>query len=71
MAEELKKTYTTLEERNKELETSEERYKDLIENSPEMIHSANAERYFVGLTRRNLIPLVTRLRRCEIRGWRI
>ena len=57
MAEELKKTYTTLEERNKELETSEERYKDLIENSPEMIHSANAERYFVGVNKTELNTL--------------
>ena len=57
MAEELKKTYTTLEERNKELETSEERYKDLVENSPEMIHSANAERYFVGVNKTELNTL--------------
>ena len=47
MAEELQRTYTTLEERNKELETSESRYKDLVENSPEMIHSVDIERYFV------------------------
>ncbi|MCC6544004.1 MAG: PAS domain S-box protein [Nitrospirae bacterium] len=57
MAEELKKTYTTLEERNRELETSEERYKDLVENSPEMIHSANAERYFVGVNKTELNTL--------------
>src|SRR4030066_138608 len=57
MAEELKKTYTTLEERNRELETSEERYKDLVENSPEMIHSANAERYFVGVNKTELSTL--------------
>ncbi|MBI5746505.1 MAG: PAS domain S-box protein [Nitrospirae bacterium] len=54
MAEELSKTYTTLEERNKELEISEERYKDLVENSPEMIHSVNAERYFVGVNKTEL-----------------
>ncbi len=58
MAEELTKTYTTLEERNKELETSEERYKDLVENSPEMIHSVNAERYFVGVNKTELNTLV-------------
>lgn len=47
MAEELQRTYTILEERNKELETSESRYKDLVENSPEMIHSVDIDRYFV------------------------
>lgn len=47
MAVELQRTYTALEERNKELETSESRYKDLVENSPEMIHSVDINRYFV------------------------
>ena len=54
MAEELKKTYTKLEERNEELETSEERYKDLVENSPEMIHSVNADRYFMNVNKTEL-----------------
>lgn len=54
MAEELKKTYTALEERNKELKTSEERYKDLVENSPEMIHSVNADRYFIDVNKTEL-----------------
>lgn len=54
MADELKKTYTDLEVRNKELVTSEERYKDLVENSPEMIHSVNAERYFINVNKTEL-----------------
>lgn len=57
MAEELKKTYTALEDRKKELETSEERYKDLVENSPEMIHSVNTERYFVHVNKTELETL--------------
>ncbi|MBI5192925.1 MAG: PAS domain S-box protein [Nitrospirae bacterium] len=54
MADDLKKTYTDLEVRNKELETSEERYKDLVEYSPEMIHSVNAERYFINVNKTEL-----------------
>lgn len=54
MAEELNKTYTALEQRNKEHETSEARYKDLIENSPEMIHSVNADRYFIDVNKTEL-----------------
>ncbi|MBI5180874.1 MAG: PAS domain S-box protein [Nitrospirae bacterium] len=54
MAGELQRTYTALEERNKELETSEARYRDLIENSPEMIHSVDAERYFVNVNKTEL-----------------
>lgn len=54
MAEELKKTYTALEERNRELKISEERYKDLVENSPEMIHSVNADRYFIDVNKTEL-----------------
>ncbi len=54
MADELKKTYTDLEVRNMELVTSEERYKDLVENSPEMIHSVNAERYFISVNKTEL-----------------
>jgi len=57
MAEELKKTYTALEDRKKELETSEERYKDLVENSPEMIHSVNADRYFIHVNKTELDTL--------------
>ncbi|MEK7713596.1 MAG: PAS domain S-box protein, partial [Deltaproteobacteria bacterium] len=37
-----------------ELETSEERYKDLIENSPEMIHSVDSNRFFVGVNKTEL-----------------
>lgn len=37
-----------------ELQTSEERYRDLVENSPEMIHSVNADRYFVGVNKTEL-----------------
>ena len=40
-----------------ELQSSEERYKDLIENSPEMIHSVNADRYFVGVNKTELNTL--------------
>lgn len=54
MAEELNRTYTTLEQRNKEIETSEARYKDLVENSPEMIHSVNADRYFIDVNKTEL-----------------
>ncbi|MFZ3066418.1 MAG: PAS domain S-box protein [Nitrospirota bacterium] len=54
MAGELQRTYTALEERNKELETSESRYKDLVENSPEMIHSVDINRYFVHVNKTEL-----------------
>ncbi len=54
MAEELQRTYTALEEGNKELETSESRYKDLVENSPEMIHSVDVNRYFVNVNNTEL-----------------
>lgn len=54
MADELNKTYTDLEVRNKELVSSEGRYKDLVENSPEMIHSVNAERYFLNVNKTEL-----------------
>ncbi len=54
MAEELQRTYTALEERNKELGTSESRYKDLVENSPEMIHSVDINRYFVHVNKTEL-----------------
>lgn len=54
MAAKLQESYTILENRNRELAVSEERYKDLIENSPEMIHSVNAERYFVGVNKTEL-----------------
>jgi len=37
-----------------ELQISEERYRDLVENSPEMIHSVNADRYFVGVNKTEL-----------------
>lgn len=57
MAEELTKTYTALEERKKELEISEERYKDLVENSPEMIHSVNASGYMVNVNKTELETL--------------
>ncbi|MBI5182641.1 MAG: PAS domain S-box protein [Nitrospirae bacterium] len=54
MAEELQRIYTTLEEKNKELETSESRYKDLVENSPEMIHSVDMNRYFLNVNNTEL-----------------
>ena len=54
MAAKLQESYTILENRNRELAVSEERYKDLIENSPEMIHSVNADRYFVGVNKTEL-----------------
>lgn len=57
MAEELQRTYTALEERNKELGTSESRYKDLVENSPEMIHSVDINRYFVHVNKTELNTL--------------
>lgn len=37
-----------------ELQTSEERYRDLVENSPEMIHSVNRERLFIGVNKTEL-----------------
>ncbi|OHE58484.1 MAG: hypothetical protein A2Z47_10465, partial [Thermodesulfovibrio sp. RBG_19FT_COMBO_42_12] len=37
-----------------ELQTSEERYRDLVENSPEMIHSVNKERLFIGVNKTEL-----------------
>lgn len=37
-----------------ELQTSEERYRDLVENSPEMIHSVNRERFFIGVNKTEL-----------------
>lgn len=57
MAEELKKTYTALDDRKKELETSEERYKDLVEYSPEMIHSVNADRYLLDVNKTEMETL--------------
>ncbi len=54
MADTLQETYSNLQKRTKELETSEERYKDLIENSPEMIHSVNADRFFVNVNKTEL-----------------
>ncbi|HBR18124.1 MAG: hypothetical protein A3G39_03600 [Deltaproteobacteria bacterium RIFCSPLOWO2_12_FULL_43_16] len=54
MAAKLQESYAILENRKKELEVSEERYKDLIENSPEMIHSVNAGRYFVSVNKTEL-----------------
>lgn len=54
MAEKLQESYSILERRRRELEVSEERYKDLIENSPEMIHSVNADRYFVNVNKTEL-----------------
>lgn len=65
MAEELQRTYTALEERNKELETSESRYRDLIENSPEMIHSVDIERYFVHVNNTELNILGYTLREMQ------
>ncbi|MDH4101565.1 MAG: PAS domain S-box protein, partial [Nitrospirota bacterium] len=50
----LEETYSNLQDRTKELETSEERYKDLIENSPEMIHSVNANRFFLNVNKTEL-----------------
>lgn len=40
-----------------ELQISEERYKDLVENSPEMIHSVNKDHYFVGVNKTELNTL--------------
>ncbi len=37
-----------------ELHTSEERYRDLVENSPEMIHSVNKDRFFIGVNKTEL-----------------
>ncbi|MBI5327712.1 MAG: PAS domain S-box protein [Deltaproteobacteria bacterium] len=54
MAAKLQESYSILENRKKEIEVSEERYKDLIENSPEMIHSVNAGRYFVSVNKTEL-----------------
>ncbi|MEK7851354.1 MAG: PAS domain S-box protein, partial [Deltaproteobacteria bacterium] len=54
MAGKLQESYSILENRKRELEASEERYKDLIENSPEMIHSVNADRSFVGVNKTEL-----------------
>ncbi|MEK6725009.1 MAG: PAS domain S-box protein [Deltaproteobacteria bacterium] len=54
MAGKLQETYSKLENRTTELETSEERYKDLIENSPEMIHSVDSNRFFVGVNKTEL-----------------
>lgn len=54
MAGTLQETYSSLQKRTQELETSEERYKDLIENSPEMIHSVNADRFFVNVNKTEL-----------------
>ncbi len=54
MAGKLQETYSKLENRTKELEASEERYKDLIENSPEMIHSVDSNRLFVGVNKTEL-----------------
>ncbi|MBI3752819.1 MAG: PAS domain S-box protein [Deltaproteobacteria bacterium] len=54
MAGKLQESYSILENRNKELQASEERYKDLIENSPEMIHSVNTDRYFVSVNKTEL-----------------
>ncbi|HCY18314.1 MAG TPA: hypothetical protein DHU69_00800 [Deltaproteobacteria bacterium] len=54
LADAFNKMASKLQERTKELEVSEERYKDLIENSPEMIHSVNAERYFLNVNKTEL-----------------
>jgi PAS domain S-box-containing protein len=54
MAGKLQESYSILDNRKRELEASEERYKDLIENSPEMVHSVNADRYFVGVNKTEL-----------------
>lgn len=54
MASKLQESYSALENRNADLAVSEGRYKDLIENSPEMIHSVNADRYFVGVNKTEL-----------------
>lgn len=54
MAGTIQETYSNLQNRTMELETSEERYKDLIENSPEMIHSVNADRFFVNVNKTEL-----------------
>ncbi len=40
-----------------QLQTSEERYRDLVENSPEMIHSVNRDRYFIGVNKTELSTL--------------
>lgn len=40
-----------------ELETSETRYRDLVEHSPEMIHSVNEERYFLDVNKTELDTL--------------
>jgi len=45
---------TETEKLQKELEASEERYRDLVENSPLMIHSVNAERYFLSVNKTEL-----------------
>ena len=54
MASKLHETYSILEERKKDLEVSEARYRDLIENSPEMIHSVNSDRYFLNVNKTEL-----------------
>jgi PAS domain S-box-containing protein len=54
MAGTLQETYSNLQKQTKELEISEERYKDLIENSPEMIHSVDADRFFVNVNKTEL-----------------
>ena len=54
MASVLQETYSNLQKQTKELEISEERYKDLIENSPEMIHSVDADRFFVNVNKTEL-----------------
>lgn len=54
MAGKLQESYSILDNRKRELEASEERYKDLIENSPDMVHSVNADRYFIGVNKTEL-----------------
>lgn len=45
---------TETERLQKELEASEERYRDLVEHSPLMIHSVNADRYFLAVNKTEL-----------------
>lgn len=45
---------TEMKRLQKELEISEARYKDLVENSPLMIHSVNADRYFLDVNKTEL-----------------
>lgn len=54
MAGKLQETYSNLRNRTNELEASEERYKDLIENAPEMIHSVDTNRRFVSVNKTEL-----------------